>query len=145
MITTIDLRRLATQLDFVLADAVLPELRAASKEAAIRALVDRLAEVGAVPEVERDEIFAAVLRGESICPTAVGLGVAIPHAKHRTVRQVVAAIALCPDGVRFGGRDGLAVQLIILLISPESDHAAHLDALRRLAQHLLAAAGLACR
>ena len=136
---TVDLRSLAAQLDFVIADAVLPELYAANKEAAIQALVDRLAETGAVPAVQRDEVLAAVLKREAVSSTAVGSGVAIPHAKHHAVRQVVAAVAFCPDGIRFGGRDGLAVQLIILLVSPENDHAAHLDALSLLSQHLLAA------
>ena len=136
----VDLRSLAAGLDFVIADAVLPELYAASKEAAIQALVDRLAETGAVPAVQRDEVLAAVLKREAVSPTAVGSGVAIPHAKHHAVRKVVAAVAFCPNGIRFGSRDGTAVQLIILLVSPEHDHAAHLDALSLLSQHLLAAA-----
>ncbi len=135
----VDLRSLAAQLDFVIADAVLPELRVTNKEAAIRALVDRLTETGAVPAVQRDEVLAAVLKREAVSPTAVGSGVAIPHAKHHAVRQVVAAVAFCPDGIRFGGQDGTAVQLIILLVSPEHDHTAHLDALSLLSQHLLAA------
>ena len=136
----IDLWSLAAQLDFVIADAVLPELYAASKEAAIQTLVDRLAESGAVPAVQRDDILAAVLKREAASATAVGHGIAIPHAKHHAVQQVVAAVAFCPAGIPFGGRDGLAVQLIILLVSPENDHAAHLGALSLLSQHLLAAA-----
>ena len=137
---TVDLQSLAAQLDFVIADAVLPQLYAASKEAAIQALVARLADSGAVPAVQRDEVLAAVLKREAASPTAVGHGIAIPHAKHPAVRQVVAAVAFCPDGIPFGGRDDLAVQLIILLVSPENDHAAHLRALRLLPQRLLAAA-----
>jgi mannitol/fructose-specific phosphotransferase system IIA component (Ntr-type) len=136
---TIDLRSLAAQLDFVIADAVLPELYAPTKEAAIQTLVDRLAESGAVPAIQRDEVLDAVLKREAASATAIGHGIAIPHAKHHAARQVVAAVAFCPDGIHFGGRDGLAVQLIILLVSPENDHAAHLGALRRLSQHLLAA------
>jgi PTS system fructose-specific IIA component/PTS system nitrogen regulatory IIA component len=136
----VDLRSLAAQLDFVVADAVLPELYAANKEAAIQALVDRLAETGAVPAVQRDEVLAAVLKREAVSTTAVGSGVAIPHAKHHAVRQVVAAVAFCPDGIRFGGQDGTSVQLIILMVSPEHDHTAHLDALSLLSQHLLASA-----
>jgi PTS system fructose-specific IIA component/PTS system nitrogen regulatory IIA component len=136
---TVDLPTLAAQLDFVVADAVFPELYATSKEAAIQALVDRLVETGAVPAVQRDDVLAAVLHREAVGSTAVGSGVAIPHTKHHAVRNVVAAVAFCPNGICFGSRDGLAVQLIILLVSPEHGHAAHLEALSLLSQHLLAA------
>ena len=137
---TVDLRSLATQLDFVIAEAVLPGLYAVNKDAAIQALVGRLVDTGAVPAVQRDDVLAAVLKREAASPTAVGSGIAIPHAKHHAVRQVVAAVAFCPDGIPFDGLDGLAVHLIILLVSPEDDHAAHLGALRLLSQQLLAAA-----
>lgn len=134
----VDLASLAAELDFVIADAVVPQLAAPSKEAAIQALVDRLAETGAVPATRRDEVLAAVLKREAASATDVGHGIAIPHAKHGAVQRVVAAVAFCPAGVCFGGRDGQPVQLIILLVSPENDHAAHLGALRLLSQHLLA-------
>ena len=90
---TVDLRSLAAQLDFVIADAVVPELYAVNKEAAIQALVGRLAETGAVPAVQRDKVLAAVLKREAASSTAVGHGIAIPHAKHHAVRRVVAAVA----------------------------------------------------
>jgi len=136
----VDPQSLADQLDFVIADAVVPQLDAASKESAIEALVDRLTETGALPASQRDEVLAAVLKREAASTTAIGHGIAIPHAKHRAVQQVIAAVAFCPAGVRFDGHDGRTVHLVILLVSPENDHAAHLGALRRLSLHLLAAA-----
>ena len=133
-----DVRSLASKLDFVAADAVLPELCAADKETVIRTLVHCLADAGAVADAERDEVLSAVLRRESISPTAIGHGIAIPHARHPGVQRVVAGIAYCPEGIVFGGRYGSDVHLIILLVSPENSPTAYLQALSELSQRLLA-------
>lgn len=139
-----DVRSLASQLDFVAADAVLPELRAADKETVIRTLVHCLADAGVVADDERDEVTSAVLRRESSSPTAIGHGIAIPHAKHPGVQRVVAAIAHCPEGIPFGGPYGDAVHLIILLVSPDGSSTPYLQALSELSHQLLATQSDGC-
>ncbi len=135
--SAMDVQDLASRLDFIVADAILPGLRVQSKEAAIQALVYRLIDAGAIPDALRDEVLAAVLRREAISPTAIGQGIAIPHAKHPGVPRVVAAVASCPDGIFFGGQYGTDVHLIVLLVSPEDNATAYLKALSELSQLLL--------
>lgn len=121
--------QLVAEFAFVLPKAVAPHLRAASKQEAIEVLVDLLVNAGGIPSESRDELLAAVLRREELASTGFGEGVAIPHAKHAGVSQVVGALGYCPDGLDFASLDGRPVHLIVLVVSPAGDSRAHLLAL----------------
>ncbi|WP_434385492.1 PTS sugar transporter subunit IIA [Melittangium boletus] len=70
---------------------------------------------------------------ERICSTAIGEGVAIPHCRVERLRQVMACVAVSPEGVDFGARDGRPVRLWVTLVSPEQDAGHHLRMLARIA------------
>jgi nitrogen PTS system EIIA component len=132
-----DLHALARQFDFVLPEAVLPDLQVHEPHEAIRTLLGSLVEAGAVAEGTQDDVLAAILDREALSPTAVGRGVAIPHARHAAVTRLVGAIAYCRTGIVFDDSDEGMVHLIFLLVSPLGHVEQHLRAMQSVAKHLL--------
>jgi mannitol/fructose-specific phosphotransferase system IIA component (Ntr-type) len=128
---------IAAQFPFVAADAVLADLDADTKEEAIVALVGRLAKIGVVNTEDQGTVTAAILHREELGTTGIGRHLAIPHAKHPAVTQVVAAVGYCPRGIDFNSLDGQAVHLIILVLSPPDSATEHLQALAEISRYLI--------
>ncbi|MFQ3592220.1 MAG: PTS sugar transporter subunit IIA [Gemmataceae bacterium] len=122
--------------DFVCRQAILPSLSATSKEDVIRQMVKSLADTGLFQPEQQEDIVRAILRRELLGSTGIGKGVAIPHTKHASVEQLVATIAVTPNGVPFDSLDGEPVHLIVLLISPTNDPGRHLRALENVSRAL---------
>lgn len=66
---------------------------------------------------------------EKLGSTGFGKGVAIPHARIPGIRRPIAAVLKLERSVDFDAADGLPVDLVIGLLSPEQSGAAHLQAL----------------
>jgi len=122
--------------DFVIADAILPNLEADTKEAAIRAMVQSLAGSGSIRTEDQESIIAAILKREELGSTGIGMGVAVPHTKHPSVDRLIATIALSSKGVDFASLDGEAVYILFLLVSPPDRPGDHLRALENISRHL---------
>ena len=75
------------------------------------------------------EIFNAILQRERLGSTGVGDGVAIPHGKLAKCERLFGVFARLERPIDFEALDGLPVDLIFLLIAPESAGADHLKAL----------------
>lgn len=122
--------------DFVVRQAILTDLKAATKEDAIRAMVVSLAAAGNVKVADQDGIIAAILKREELGSTGIGKGVAVPHTKHPSVDKLVATVAISRTGVEFASLDGDQVQILFLLVSPPDRPGDHLRALENISRHL---------
>jgi mannitol/fructose-specific phosphotransferase system IIA component (Ntr-type) len=78
---------------------------------------------------DRDGILSAVFEREAKMSTAVGRGIAIPHARIESAPGLCAAAAVCPAGLDFPTPDGATVRLAVLLVSPPSQAGLHVKAL----------------
>ena len=87
--------------DFVVRDAIAPDLTAGTKEGVIRALVESLRSAGYFKGGETEDIVKAVLKRELLGSTGIGRGVAIPHTKHGSVERLVGTVGVCKSGVAF--------------------------------------------
>jgi PTS system nitrogen regulatory IIA component len=114
-------------------DAILPALKANTKKLALQELSERAANLSKLPP---REIFDAVLQRERLGSTGVGEGIAIPHAKLIKAKSIFGIFARLVRPVDFESLDGAPVDLICLLIAPESAGADHLKALARMARLL---------
>ncbi|MDA1164386.1 MAG: PTS sugar transporter subunit IIA [Planctomycetota bacterium] len=122
--------------EFVVADAIIPDLKAASKEDAIRAMVASLKASGSIPEADEEGIISAILKREELGSTGIGNGVAVPHTKHPSVDRLVATVALAKGGVDFASLDGEDVFIMFLLVSPPDRPGDHLRGLENISRHL---------
>lgn len=122
--------------DFVVPEAIVPDIGTTTKEGAIRAMVAALRAAGSIPAAEEESIVAAILKREELGSTGIGRGVAVPHTKHPSVEKLIASVALAPAGVDFASLDDEDVYIMFLLISPPDRHGDHLRGLENISRHL---------
>lgn len=122
--------------DFVVKDSLVPDLRAETKEQAVRILVNSLVDSGRVQAPEFENIVRAILKRETLGTTGIGGGVAIPHARHTSVERLIGTIGIVPEGLGFDSKDGKPVHVIVLIISPHDRPGDHLRALENVSSAL---------
>jgi nitrogen PTS system EIIA component len=122
--------------DFVVREAVVPDLPAANKEGVIRAMVESLRAAGQFRGADMEDIIRAILKREFLGSTGIGRGVAIPHTKHNSVERLVGTVALSHKGIAFDSLDGEPVHVFVLLISPQDRPGDHLRALENVSRSL---------
>src|SRR5690349_7006348 len=115
--------------EFIITDAIVPELAAADRDGAIRELVTSLATAGALAESAVDEVVAALIKREQNGSTGFGKGVAVPHVKHAKVKKMAGTIGRSADGLDFAALDHQPVYSIFLLLSPDNQPQQHLQAM----------------
>ena len=115
--------------DFIVRDAICPQLQAADRDGAIRELVNALAQAGALPATAVDEIVAALIKREQNGSTGFGKGVAVPHVKHPKIKQMAGTIGRSESGIDFAALDHQPVYSIVLLLSPDNQPQQHLQAM----------------
>jgi nitrogen PTS system EIIA component len=113
--------------------AMLPSLKVNSKK---QALLELSEHAGLLSGLSPREIFDALLQRERLGSTGVGGGIAIPHGKLAKAQTIFGIFARLERPLDFEALDGLPVDLIFLLIAPESAGADHLKALARIARML---------
>jgi PTS system fructose-specific IIA component/PTS system nitrogen regulatory IIA component len=122
--------------DFIVADAVIPELKATTKEDAIREMVESLCHAGQVAIEHEQTIVQAIMKREELGSTGIGRGVAVPHTKHNSVSSLIATVAISSGGLDFASLDGESVYILFLLISPPDRPGDHLRGLETITRHL---------
>jgi nitrogen PTS system EIIA component len=122
--------------DFVVREAVVPNLVATSKEEVIREMVDNLRATGHIQNGETEAVIKAIMKREEQGTTGIGRGVAVPHTKHSGTSRLICNVALSKKGIDFTSLDGDPVHILFLLISPADRPGDHLRALESISRHL---------
>ena len=122
--------------DFVVREAIIPELPSSNKEGVIRAMVESLRAAGQFRGADLEDIIRAILKREFLGSTGIGRGVAIPHTKHTSVERLVGTVAISHKGIAFDSLDGEPVHVFVLLISPQDRPGDHLRALENVSRSL---------
>ena len=123
-------------MEFLSQKAVIPEVQSNKKEDVINELVDALTNSGEVDKKDRARIIEALMGRESLGSTAIGQGIAIPHAKTDCVTKLTAAFGLSKKGVDFDSLDGEPAHIFFLLLAPLDSAGPHLKALARISRLL---------
>lgn len=122
--------------EFVISNAILPDLSAGSKAEAIRLMVASLKDAGKIRPTDEEAIVAAILKREELGSTGIGRGVAVPHTKHPSAESIIATVAVCHNGLDFESLDGGDVFILFLLVSPPDRPGDHLRGLETITKHL---------
>ncbi|AZP18480.1 PTS lactose transporter subunit IIC [Streptomyces aquilus] len=120
--------------DMITADLVDLDLSADTKEAAARALAERMVALGRVTDL--DGFLADVAAREAQMPTGLDGGIGIPHCRSAHVTEPTLAFGRSAAGIDFGAADGPA-DLIFLIAAPAGADDAHLTILSSLARQLM--------
>lgn len=118
--------------DYLEPDLILADLEADTVESAIHAMVARLHEAGAIDDPE--SVRQAVLDREYSHTTALGNGVALPHATLAGLDRARVLVAVAPEGVPFGPQSGESApeRLFFMLLSPMDEAGTHIKLLARI-------------
>ena len=119
--------------DLISPEGVIAKLRASSKKQALQELAKRAAEVTEQPE---RAIFEVLIERERLGTTGVGNGIAIPHGKLAGLGRLHGLFARLEKPIDFDAIDEQPVDLICLLLAPETAGADHLKALARVSRLL---------
>lgn len=110
------------------------ELKGTDKIEIIDELVDIISRSGKIRN--RKTLADGIAEREKLGSTAIGNGVAVPHAKIDGMKQTILALGRSQDGVNFNALDGEKTHLFFMLISPKEDIGAHLKILAKIS-HLI--------
>jgi len=119
--------------DLITPGTVVARLRANNKKQLLHELARRGA---AATGVHERRVFDALLERERLGSTGVGNGIAIPHARLAEVTGLHGLFARLYPAVDFDAVDEQPVDLVFLLLAPESAGADHLKALARVSRLL---------
>jgi mannitol/fructose-specific phosphotransferase system IIA component (Ntr-type) len=79
------------------------------------------------------ELEKAVFERERIMSTSIGLGIAIPHVRLKSVTDMTMAVGVIKEGIDYDAFDDLPVNIVIMIAAPEGSHREYLSVLARLA------------
>ena len=119
--------------DLVAPAGILPSLNVSSKKQALQELAKKASDLSGLDE---REIFDALLKRERLGTTGVGQGIAIPHSRFAKLTRLVGLFARLEKPIPFDSVDEQPVDLVFLLLAPESAGADHLKALARVSRLL---------
>ena len=123
-------------MDFLSKKAIVIDIKSTKKEDAIKELVDALLNSGDIEKRCRNKLIESLMARESLGSTAIGQGIAIPHAKSDCVDKLVAAFGISKKGVDFDSLDGEPAYIFFLLVAPQDSAGPHLKALARISRLL---------
>jgi PTS system nitrogen regulatory IIA component len=119
--------------DLVAPNAIIPALRVNGKKQMLQEVAAKAADLSG--QNERN-IFEILQQREKLGSTGVGSGIAIPHGKLPKLEKLFGLFARLERPIDFEALDGQPVDLVFLLLAPESAGADHLRALARVARLL---------
>ena len=120
-------------IDYIAADQIMVGVAGSSKKQLIEQLTERAAELTGLC---RRSLFEIVMRRERLGSTAIGNGIAIPHAVHQDLTRTVGIIAILTSPVDFDARDRKPVDIVCLVIGPQNADNDHLKCLSSMARSL---------
>jgi len=120
--------------EYVCTDAICTELRVEKREDAIRALLEQFVAGGALAPQQVEQVFEAVMKREQLGSTAIGNGIAVPHARLDELKGIAVGFAHCPDGVEFKALDGEPVFQIFLVIASRESNDEYVGVMERISR-----------
>ncbi len=122
--------------DFIVSDAIIPQLAGTQRDDVIHELVDAVIEAGAVDAKLRPDLIKLITDREKKGSTGFGKGVAVPHVKHKNIKSMCATIGVSANGIDFNALDKAPVYSVVLLLSPEDRPDEHLQAMENIFRNL---------
>lgn len=106
-----------------------------TRDTVINQLIDQLADHDYISN--KSILKEAVMAREAESTTAIGMNVAIPHAKSSVVKQPIVAVLNNKAGVEWESLDGSLPKIIFLIVVPSQSNDVHLKLLQRLSRTLM--------
>ena len=122
--------------DVVCKEAIIAQLGSTERDAVIQELVQSLGTHKKMKAAMRDAVANAVIERENEASTGIGKGVAVPHVKHKAIKEPIAVIGCSQTGIDFSSLDKQPVYSVFLLLGPTSNPDKHLQAMETIFKNL---------
>ncbi len=122
--------------EFMVTEALVPEIKSQTRDETIRELVEALAVTGKIKQDDVNDITEKLIERENQGSTGIGKGIAVPHIKHPSVGDIIGTVGCSADGIDFKSLDKAPVYSVLLLLSPPNNPDRHLEAMENLFAHL---------
>lgn len=106
-----------------------------TRDAVFDQLITNLVQQGYV--TDQTQLKQDILKREQESTTAIGMNVAIPHAKSEAMNEPVVSVLNNKNGVKWESLDGTAPQIVFLITVPKESSDEHLKILQRLSRALM--------
>ena len=116
--------------DLIHESNILVDLPSEEHSAVVKALVQNMVSTDLVAKANTSTVSRLLNEREALGSTAIGGGVAIPHARIGFSDEPLMAFALLKDGVGFNSLDGGSVHYVFMVLTPKDDDEAHRAVLR---------------
>lgn len=118
----------------LVADTVVTDLSATTREEAVRCLVATLAKTRSVDaDAALNDIAVAGRMGTTLMPVSPYF-VAVPHARTKACKQLVMALGVSRPGVPWDAGDAKRANPVIVILGPPQTHALYLRVISRIAR-----------
>ena len=107
------------------ADTISIHLKGSTKEEIINELLDILTKANKIDN--REAAFAAIMEREEKMSTGMKHGIAIPHGKSPSIKDMVACIGVSDNPVDFDSLDHQPCRIFIMTLSPVEKTGPHLQ------------------
>ncbi len=120
--------------DLIKEDRVILNLISVRKKDVIKEMAEHFHKLGLLEDV--NAFINKILERESIESTGIGEGVAIPHARCDSVKELSVVFARSEQGVDFESMDGKPVHLIFMIGAPQDVKKEYLQTIAKIARLL---------
>lgn len=104
--------------------AFIKKLKSKNKYKAIEELAHSFDGSGLTTNI--DSVIKALEERESIMSTGIGYGIAIPHARLASIKNMIFAVGISKKGIEYDSIDNNPVHLVILVLAGEKQHKEYL-------------------
>jgi Kef-type K+ transport system membrane component KefB len=125
-------RAIVKPASFLCPGALLPSLKATEPGGAIRELIVALETAGVIKN--REALITQLVTRETEYGSAIGSGLAIPHARIDGLKEPILAVGKSLEGVEWNAPDGNHVHIIFLLLTPIGTEDIHVQILATIAR-----------
>lgn len=117
--------------DLLTPDTTYLQVEGVNKKKLLELLAERLAEHN--PQLNVDAVFDALLARERLGSTALGEGIALPHCRLECCTKPLGILLTLKEPIEYDAQDNQAVDIIFMLLVPDSDPEEHLNTLSHIA------------
>jgi mannitol/fructose-specific phosphotransferase system IIA component (Ntr-type) len=118
--------------DHLTEDSIDLTVSAEKRDEVVRELLEHLVACEAISADGIGATLGAVIERELLGSTAIGNGVAVPHARVEDLDEVCIAFGFCRDGVDFKALDGQPVTQVFLVLGAKDKPEDYLDVMARI-------------
>ena len=121
--------------DILAPESMIMSLKATNKEDAVKEMADLEVKTGIVND--EDEFIKSIWARENESTTGIGEGIAMPHARNKTINKARVLFAKSEKGIDYNSLDGQPVHLFFMITAPDGADNTHLEALAKLSGLLI--------